>query len=266
MYEEYWGLNRLPFENVPDPDFIYLSSKHEEALMRLLYATKSQKGAAMLTGEIGCGKTTISRAFIKELSTDEYEVGLVANPMLSPIDFLKEIVYQLGCDKTAETKSNLLRILNEQMMGNLNHQKKTVLIVDEAQAIEDVNTFEELRLLLNFQLNDRFLLNLILIGQPELKEKVAKIQQLQSRIAIAYHLRPLDFQDTARYIIFRLKKAGMKNVMFTKEAIKKIFEYTMGVPRRINNICDLSLLVGYSSKAKVIDSKIIQRIIDDAVL
>lgn len=264
MYEKYWGLNRLPFENVPDPDCIYLSSKHDEALMRLLYATKSEKGAAMLTGEIGCGKTTISRAFIKELSTEEYEVGLVANPMLSPIDFLKEINYQLGCDKAAETKSDLLRVLNEQMMGNLNDQKKTVLIIDEAQAIEDVNTFEELRLLLNFQLNDKFLLNLILIGQPELKDKVAKIEQLQSRIAISYHLRPLNPQDTARYIVFRLKKAGLKKVMFTREAITKIFEYTTGVPRNINNICDLSLLVSYSSQAKVIDSKIIQHIIDDA--
>ena len=265
MYEKYWGMNKLPFENVPDPDCVFLSSKHDEALMRLLYATKSQKGAAMLTGEIGCGKTTISRLFIQGLSSDEYEVGLIANPMLAPSDFLKEILYQLGCDKTANGKSDLLRIINEQMMKNLQQKKKTVLIVDEAQAIEDVNTFEELRLLLNFQLNDRFLLTLILIGQPELKEKVAAIKQLQSRIAISYHLRPLDIQDTARYIIFRLKKVGAKSVMFTEDAVKKIFEHTTGVPRRINNICDLCLLVGYSAQAKVVDSKLVEKVIKDAV-
>lgn len=263
MYKKYWGLNELPFENVPDPNFVFLSSKHDEALMRLLYATKSQKGAAMLTGEIGCGKTTTSRLFIQDLSPEEYEVGLIANPMLSPSDFLKEIVYQLGCDKTASTKTELLRILNEAMMENLQKNKKTVLIVDEAQAIEDVGTFEELRLLLNFQLNDKFLLTLILIGQPELKDKVRKIEQLQSRIAISYHLNPLDFQDTARYIIFRMKKAGMKKAMFTKEAIKKIFDHTNGVPRRINNICDLALLVGYSSQSKLVDSKLVQKVIDD---
>lgn len=263
MYEKYWGMYRLPFENVPDPEFVYLSSKHDEALIRLLYATKSQKGAAMLTGEIGCGKTTTSRLFIQGLAADEYEIGLVANPMLAPMDFLKEILYQLGCDKTADTKTDLLRILNETMMENLQKNKKTLLIIDEAQAIDDVATFEELRLLLNFQLNDKFLLTLILIGQPELKEKVAQIEQLQSRIAISYHLRPLDLQDTARYIIFRLKKAGVKKAMFTKEAIKKIYVYTRGVPRRINNICDLSLLVGYSLQAKVIDSKLVQKVIDD---
>ncbi len=265
MYEQYWGLNRLPFENVPDPEFVFLSSKHDEALMRLIYATKSQKGAAMLTGEVGCGKTTTSRVFIQGLSADEYEIGLVANPMLSPFDFLKEILYQLGCDQTADTKAGLLRILNETMMENLQQDKKTVLIIDEAQAIEDVNTLEELRLLLNFQLNDKFLLTLILIGQPELKDKVASIPQLQSRISISYHLRPLGFEDTARYIVFRLKKAGAKKVMFTKEAIKKIYTHSTGVPRRINNLCDLCLLVGYSAQAKLIDSKVVQKVIEDDI-
>lgn len=264
MYEKYWGLNELPFENVPDPRFMYHSSQHEEALMRLIYATKAQKGAAMLSGDVGCGKTTVSRAFVQELSSDEYEVGIIANPSLAALDFLKEILYQLGIEKTADSKQNLLHILNEAMLQNMAQKKKTVLIVDDAQAINDETTFEELRLLLNFQLNDQFLMTLILIGQPELRDKVTKIPQLDSRISIRYHLKPLDLKETAQYILFRLKVAGMQKNTFTREAIEKIYEYTGGVPRKINNICDLSLLVGFSKKVELVDSKVVQQIIDDA--
>ncbi len=118
-------------------------------------------------------------------------------------------------------------------------------------------------MLLNFQLNDKFLVTLILIGQPELREKVEKIKQLDSRISIRYHLKPLDFNDTIKYIIFRLKVAGLKKNIITKEAIEKIYSHTGGVPREINNICDLALLDGFSTKAELIDSKIIQKLIDD---
>ncbi len=263
MYEKYWGINILPFENVPDPRFLYRSSQHEEALMRLIYATKSQKGAAMLTGEIGCGKTTLSRVFIQELSGDKYEIGLIANPCLSPTDLLKEILYQLGIEKSTEDKTEMLHILNEKMLENLNNGKKTVIIIDEAQAIESETTLEELRLLLNFQLNEKFLVTLIIIGQPELREKVANIKQLDSRISIKYHLKHLDLNDTIKYIIFRLKVAGLKKNIITKEAIEKIYSYTKGVPREINNICDLALLDGFSTKAELISTKIIQKLIDD---
>ncbi len=264
MYEKYWGLNELPFENVPDPRFLYHSTQHEEALTRLLYATKAQKGAAMLSGEVGCGKTTVSRAFVQGLSSDEYEVGIIANPSLTSLDFLKEILYQLGIEKTAGSKPELLHILNDAMLQNLTKKKKTVLVVDDAQAIEDVVTFEELRLLLNFQLNNQFLLALILIGQPELRDKIAKIPQLDSRISIRYHLKPLDLKDTAQYILHRLKVAGMQRNIFTKEAIEKIHEYTGGVPRKINNTCDLGLFISFGKKVELIDSKIIQQLIEDA--
>jgi Type II secretory pathway, component ExeA (predicted ATPase) len=231
--------------------------------MRLIYATKSQKGAAMLTGEIGCGKTTLSRVFIQELSSDEYEIGLIANPCLSPTDLLKEILYQLGVEKSAEDKTEMLHILHEMMLENLNNGKKTIVVIDEAQAIESETTLEELRLLLNFQLNEKFLVTLILIGQPELREKVVNIKQLDSRISIRYHLKHLDLNDTIRYVIFRLKIAGLKKNIITKEAIETIYSHTKGVPREINNICDLALLDGFSTKAELINTKIIQKLIDD---
>ena len=139
------------------------------------------------------------------------------------------------------------------------------MIVDEAQLLEKP-TFEEIRLLLNFQLNNRFLLTIILLGQPELREKVSSIEQLNQRIAIRYHLRPFNHEETSRYILFRQEKAGKKENAFNKEAIDKIYEYSGGVPRKINNLCDLSLLIGFSSNEKIVGPEIIENIITDGAL
>lgn len=267
MYEKYWELEVPPFENVPDPRFIYWSSNHEEAYMRLMYAAKGRKGAAMLTGEVGCGKTTLSRAFVQELSANnQFDIALIANPSLPPKEFLQEILFQFGISNLPPeaNKADLLHMLNAHMLQNMKNKKESIIIIDEAQIIEDERTFEEIRLLLNFQLNERFLLTLILLGQPELKGMVEAIKQLDSRISIKYHLAHLDLKETANYILFRLKKAGMQKNVFTKEAIIQIQESSGGIPRRINNICDLALLVGYSAQAKVIDSRLIQKVISDA--
>jgi general secretion pathway protein A len=263
MYNGYWGLKESPFENVPDPRFMYHFPQHDEALMRMMFAVKARKGAAMLTGEVGCGKTMLSRAFIQQLAGGPYEIALIANPSFPPIDFLKEILYQLGIKKTSESKADLSHFLNDTILDNVKKGKDTIIIIDEAQVINNADTYEELRLLLNFQLNERFLLTLILIGQPELRNLIAAIPQFEQRIAIKYHLGPLNLEETAKYIMFRLKAAGIQKNVFTKEAIVKIHEYTQGVPRRINNICDLALLVGFSSKLMVIDSKLILKLIED---
>ena len=258
MYQEHWGLKELPFENVPDPRFFYPSPAHQEALMRLFYAVNNRKGAAMLTGEVGCGKTILSRMFVQDLAGDRYEIGLVANPSLPPLDFLREVLYQLGAESKATSKLDLLHSLNDLVVQNLNAGKETVIIIDEAQAIDDSDTLEELRLLLNFQLNDRFLLTLILIGQPELREKVSLIHQLEQRIAIKYHLGPLTGDETARYILFRLERAGLQREIIDPEALSVICRVTHGIPREINNLCDLSLLLGYRSQAERIGDKIVQ--------
>jgi len=221
MYTEYWGLTEKPFENTPDPRFFYLSTKHEEALMRLLYAVREKKGAAMLTGEYGSGKTLLGRTVAARLLDEEekYNVALIVNPAIPSAELLSEIVYQLGAAPSKEdTKSELLHLLNEMLYKTIDEKRHTVVIIDEAQAIKDEEVFEELRLLLNFQLNDRFLLTLLLVGQPELKEKVNSIKQLHQRISIMYHLSALDEAEVRAYIEHRLRIAGNRNFMFTDSA------------------------------------------------
>lgn len=264
MYLEYWSFQKYPFENVPDPEFMYYSSEHEEALSRLIYAVKRNKGAVLLTGEIGCGKTTLSRVFIQQLADSEYDIGLITNPSLEPMDFVKEALYQIGLDPQSHTKSELLKMLNDRMIENMKNNRTTLLIIDEAQLIGK-ETFEEVRLLSNFQLNDRYLLTLILIGQPELRDIIRGYKQLDQRIAIRYHLNPLNKDNTEKYIIFRLEKAGRTKSIFTAAAMEEIYSYSEGVPRKINNICDLALLIGFSLTAEKIDIDIIKRVIRDSL-
>lgn len=265
MYEGHWGLTAAPFQNVPDPNFFFLSDQHREGLARLLYTVRHNKGAALLIGDVGCGKTTLSRAFIVQLAEEKYDIGLITNPSLPSNDFLEEIDLQLGVIPSTTSKVALLRGLNERLLKNLEAGKETVLIVDEAHAIRDLEVFEELRMLLNFQLNDRFLLTLILMAQPEIKETISRIKQLDQRIAIRYHLRPLDQHETARYVAFRLEKAGATRPLFTEEALRLVWQSTRGVPRSINTLCDLCLLDGHNAKAQVVDGSTVERIATSAV-
>jgi len=263
MYEDYWGLKEKPFENTPDPHFLYYSSKHEEAFSRMLYAIRERKGAAILTGEYGSGKTVLSRAFLKELSDERYQTVLIFNPRIPPREFLQEIVYQLGGDDSSKSKTKLLRTLNEMLYNNRSENKDTIIAVDEAQTIGSEEIFEELRLLLNFQLDDMFLLTIILIGQPELKEKVDRIPQLRQRLAVRYHLVALDEGETREYIIHRLGVAGSSKGIFGEETHRLIYEASEGIPRRINNICDMCLLVGFGMRADAIDEGIVRDVIGD---
>jgi general secretion pathway protein A len=259
MYEEYWGLTIPPFQNVPDPNFFFSSAQHREGLARLMYAVANNKGSALLIGDVGCGKTTLSREFIIELSPDKYDVGLITNPSLPSKDFLEEIDIQFGITSSNCSKVGILRALNERLLANRREGKDTVLIVDEAHCIHDPDVFEELRMLLNFQLNDRFLLTLILMAQPEIKDIIGRIKQLDQRIAIRYHLKPLDQTETARYIGFRLQRAGASSLLFTEEALQRIWRDTLGVPRLINTLCDLCLLEGYATRAKIVDVPLVTR-------
>ena len=265
MYEAYWGLTEPPFDNSPNPKFFYLSPEHEEALMRLVYTVRHRKACGMLTGEYGCGKTTLSRALIQRLEADRYEIGLLTNPSWNPVDFLREVLYQLGVETHEKSKPELLHQIHELFFRNFKAGRDTVIIVDEAQLIDDDNVFEELRLLMNFQTDDRFLVTVMLIGSPELAVKVRRLKHLNQRISLRYHLNALDGTHTANYIAHRLKTAGREEAIFTEEAVKLIFDFTRGTPREINNICDIALLVGYTRRLSEINEKVVAEVIKDMV-
>ncbi len=261
MYLEYWNLSRKPFENTPDPDFFYFSPDHNEAYIRFRYAISENKGAFLLTGEFGCGKTTLIRLLVSELNSEQYKVILLNNPRGSVHKLLKGLLIELNDDflnSSMDAENNYERLVGEQLLKNHENDLKTLLIIDEAQLIQDDTALEEIRLLLNFQLDDGFLINLFLVGQPELRNRLDNFPQLEQRLYCKYHLTNLNIEETTNYIRHRMEISGAKSKIFTEEAIVKVFNKSRGIPRRINNICDLALLFGSQYQADQIDSKIIE--------
>lgn len=263
MYEIYWNLSTLPFQNVPDPDAYFPSTTHEEAVRRIIYAIRGDKGGVLFIGDIGTGKTIVSRTVVKKLAGNDIDIGIITNPALDRNDLLREILYQLGISSSFNSKLDLIHKINDKLLINFQSGKKTVFMIDEAHLVADTSILEEIRLLLNFQLNDRFLLTLILIGQPELKKIIHNIPPLEQRLTIKYHLRHFTLEDTQKYIIYRLRYAGTENPIFTMDAVELIYQYTDGVPRRINQICDFSLFIGYSEKNERVDTTIVKKVIAD---
>lgn len=263
MYSEYWNLNEMPFENTPDPKFLYHSTQHEEALARMFYAIQYRKGAALLTGVFGCGKTVIAQAILNELNSEKYRYAYISNPLVSAEELLRSILRRLKTVSLPEKKSDFssdyfLELLEKILLDYSREGKEVVAIIDEAHVIEDPKVFEELRLLLNFQLQNKFLLTLLILGQPELISKINDLQPLEQRIGIKCHLEPLDFAGTSAYIAYRLSVAGRKALTFEQEAIRMVYDYSGGVPRRINRLCDVSLLADFGKNAKIIGKDIIQ--------
>jgi len=266
MYREYWGLQEKPFENTPDPRFFYLSSEHEEGLSRLLYVIQERKGAGILTGIFGCGKTLLTRALLAQLNKNIYQIALINNPYLKAVELLRSIARMLGAEglpeKLTEMSSDFfLQTIGDILLNNAKDGKETLIIIDEAHVISDSEVLEELRLLLNFQSETRFLLTLILIGQPELLERIHKNKQLEQRIAIGYNLGPLSNKETQNYIEHRLKVAGAQRKIFTESATSSIYQNSGGIPRRINQICDMALLTASSQGLDKIDDTLIRQAI-----
>jgi general secretion pathway protein A len=264
MYEAYWQLKEKPFENTPDPKFIYYSKQHKEALARLLYVMREHKGVALLTGEYGSGKTLLTRVLWQELQQEHlYQPVLILNPRLSAVELIQEIIHQLNGTDPAPNRIELFHALQNILCANHNANKHTIILFDEAQAIQDIGIFEEMRLLLNFQLENAFLLTIILVGQPELGPMVSSLPQLSQRLAVKYHLRALNEQETREYIEHRLKIAQAARPVFQDDVYTEIYSYSAGLPRRINNICDLALLVGFGNGLHIIDKKTITDIGED---
>jgi len=259
MYLEYWQMKALPFENVPNPAFFYASSIHEEGLSRLVYAVRQGKGAAMVVGDIGCGKTMLAQALPSQLPPQQYRIVQMRNPALDPLDFLQMvlILFQVPVEDSL-SKAKMLHALESNLRMEQDKGRHSVLVVDEAQTIKNPDTLDELRMLLNLQTPSHFLVNLVLLGQKELEGLVSLCPPLLQRLSIRFRLGPLSAMDTANYIQHRIMVAGAKTVPFTPEAIKKIYEYTHGIPRDINNLSDRTLLAAYIRKQQLADGSIVE--------
>lgn len=257
MYKGFYGLLEKPFSKTPDPRFLFLSRVHEEALARLQYAVEERE-LALLTGGIGSGKTTISRALMDSMG-DGYRFCFFFNPILTPLEFLRVLARNLGMSDPPSAKDDLLKALTEEVYRCHAGGVVPVIVIDEAQMIPGRELFDEIRLLTNFQLDDTNLISVILMGQPELRERLADpaYEPLRQRIGIRYHLSPLNLEETLEYLDFRMVTAGGNPGVFLPDAVLSIYELTGGVPRRINTIATHALLEGFARDAAAIDAAII---------
>lgn len=260
MYEAFYGLKERPFNLTPDPRYLYLSEKHKEAFAHLLYGIKHRAGFVMVTGEIGTGKTTICRTLLNQLDTDT-EVAFIFNPSLSPVELLKKINEDFGIDSRAKTVKDLIDELNDYLLDSNARGKNCVLVIDEAQNLTP-SVLEQIRLLSNLESETQKLLQIVLIGQPELGEhlELRELRQLKQRISARYHLKALDNKETQQYVTYRLRVAGAhRRIQFTPSALRMIYAHSKGTPRVINSLCDRALLIGYTQEASEITKEIAQR-------
>ncbi|MGH8297228.1 MAG: ExeA family protein, partial [Steroidobacteraceae bacterium] len=249
MYLTFFGLNEKPFSITPDPRYLYLSERHAEAMAHLLYGINEAGGFVQLTGEVGTGKTTIVRSLLAQAPKNA-EIALILNPRMTAPEFLLTICEELGLglpDSATQSLKDLVDILSQYLLRAHAGGRRVVLVVDEAQNLAP-EVLEQVRLLTNLETNTQKLLQIILIGQPELRELLARneLRQLAQRITGRYHLSPLSAEETAAYVRHRLRVAGATADIFNRSAQEEIYRLSDGVPRVINVICDRALLGGYS--------------------
>jgi general secretion pathway protein A len=266
MYTKYYGFTEPPFNITPNSRFFYASEKHTEAMSTLAYAIKQRKGFVVITGEIGSGKTTVCRALLNKLDPNT-RTALITNTHLSGKDLLMCILEDLEIEFTSGSKAKLLSQLNTYLISQIRQDNNVVVIIDEAQNLTP-GVMEDVRMLSNLETEHEKLLQIIFIGQPELKKKLAlpRLEQLRQRVAVYYHLKPLDIEDVKKYIRHRLKVASNngKREYFTEAAFQRIFDFSKGVPRLINQICDSALLTGFLNEKETIDVDILEEVIAES--
>jgi type II secretory pathway predicted ATPase ExeA len=242
MYAEYFGLREKPFRKTPDPRYLYLSEGHEEALEQLLFAVEEME-LALLTGEVGAGKTLLTRALVDRVG-DSHEIGMILNPRLPPRQFLSVVAAELGVVEPRFRSNELLGQIHERLLALDEAGRPALLIVDEAHLIPGRATFEEIRLLTNFQLDDRNLIAVVLVGQPELRARLQKkaFRPLTQRIGADFHLRPLDAAEAGDYVRHRLAVAGGVADLFSEAAVARLHQASAGIPRVLNHLATQALL------------------------
>jgi general secretion pathway protein A len=246
MYHAHYGLLRSPFEMTPDPAFLWMSDSHAEGLATLVYGVKARKGFVLLTGEVGTGKTTLLHALLAQLERSTL-AAFMFNPRLEPLDFFRVLFDELGIETPCATKAEYLIALNRFLIARLEQDLPTLLIIDEAQQLS-AEMLEEIRLLSNLETPSSKLLQIMLVGQPELAEMLARpeLRQLRQRVVMRHTLRPFTRDETATYVQERLRVAGYTGEpLFDKRALRALHELTGGVPRLVNVVCDGALLLGY---------------------
>jgi general secretion pathway protein A len=260
MYEAYFGLTEKPFSITPDPRFVYLSPRHEEALAHLRYGVGEGGGFVQLTGEVGTGKTTLCRCLLEQIH-EAVDVALILNPRLTPVELVASICDELKVEYPAGSSSLkvLVDLLNARLLQSHAQGRKTVVVVDEAQDLEPA-ALEQIRLLTNLETAKDKLLQIILVGQPELRITLTRLElrQLAQRITARYHLMPLNREETRGYIAHRLAVAGSNRLLFAASAMAEIYRYSGGVPRLINILCDHALLAAYAANTPRVNARLVQ--------
>jgi len=265
MYEKFYGFHEKPFQIAPNPAYLYKSPKHEAALTYLEYGVAENVGFILLTGEIGSGKTTLVQYILSRLDAS-IDAAVIFNTNVSADELLGLILEEFEVPRTAQDKAALLNALNQFLIDRYAQRKRVILIIDEAQNLSE-NALEEVRMLSNLQSEDQCLLQIMLVGQPELVAKLKKpaLRQFTQRIAASYHLTGLDLQETGAYIAHRLKKAGGQPKLFTAAAVDLIHQLSGGIPRSINLLCQAALVYGFAEGASSVSQDLIRQIQEDNV-
>jgi general secretion pathway protein A len=262
VYLEYYGLKEPPFDITPNPRFLFYSPKHREAFNHLLYGIRERKGFVQLTGDVGAGKTTLCRAMLEQLG-DHYATALILNPVLNADQLVKAIAMEFGLQVASIDRLETVAAINEFLLRQVEQHREAVLIIDEAQDLTN-DLLEQVRLLSNLETDDRKLLQIVLMGQPELRERLNdfNLRQLRQRITVRYHLRPLTRTEVGQYVHHRLQVSGANGApYFTSAALWRVYHYSNGVPRLINAVCDKCLLAGFVQLRDRIDFRMVGKAI-----
>jgi general secretion pathway protein A len=259
MYLEFLGLREWPFSITADPSFLYLSRRHREALSHMIYGIREHRGFVEITGEVGTGKTTLCKALLRHLDPST-KTALILQPQLSDLQLLQAVVQDFGLNPMRNNRLGLFNQLNQFLLDQAEAGHNIVLVIDEAQNLS-LRVLEQIRMLSNLETDKNKLIQIILVGQPQLREKLARpeLEQLRQRIGVRYHMAPLDQDEVRTYITHRLRVAGADGTLdWTEEACDEVYQCSRGVPRLINLICDRSLLACYVFRVKRVDSQVVR--------